>query len=53
MVKGAVDTMFESGLNCNEIIDLIPVKPLANNEESIVNMYRNNLTTLFDKLKNQ
>jgi pyrroline-5-carboxylate reductase len=52
MVKGAVETMFESGLSIEEVIDLVPVKPLADDESTINNMYKTKLETLYTKLKN-
>jgi pyrroline-5-carboxylate reductase len=51
MVKGAVDTMFESGLSIEEVIDLVPVKPLLENETEIKNIYKSKLEALFAKLK--
>lgn len=51
MVNGAVETFFNSGLDVNNVIDLIPVKPLAEHEENIKSYYQNNLTQLFKKLK--
>jgi pyrroline-5-carboxylate reductase len=51
MVKGAIDTMFESELSIEEVIDLIPVKPLAEDEQAIKNMYKTKLEALFAKLK--
>jgi pyrroline-5-carboxylate reductase len=51
MVKGAIDTMFESGLTIENVIDLVPVKPLAEDEPAIKNIYKTKLETLFAKLK--
>jgi pyrroline-5-carboxylate reductase len=51
MVKGAVDTMFEPGLVIEEVIDLVPVKPLAGDEPVIKNIYKTKLEALFAKLK--
>ena len=51
MVTGAVNTLFNSGLDAKSVIDLIPVKPLAEHEENIKDYYKNNLTQLFKKLK--
>ncbi|MCX6137877.1 MAG: NAD(P)-binding domain-containing protein [Ignavibacteriales bacterium] len=51
MINGAVKTMFESGLSPAEVMDLIPVKPLAEEESSIKGFYQNRLTALFKKLK--
>lgn len=35
MVKGAVDTMFASSMTPEDVMGLIPVKPLAEDEETI------------------
>lgn len=52
MVDGAIETMFNSGLNREEVMNLVPVKPLKESEESIKSIYQNNLSALFAKLKN-
>lgn len=51
MISGAADAMFDSSMKPDEVMDLVPVKPLADEEEAIRTMYRTRLTTLFDKLK--
>jgi len=51
MVKGAVKTLYGSGLSPTEVIDLVPVKPLAEEEEMIRNAYQTRLTGLYGKLK--
>jgi pyrroline-5-carboxylate reductase len=51
MVMGAVKTMHESGLTADEVMDLIPVKPLGEDEDSIKKIYRSKLETLFKKLQ--
>ncbi len=50
MAMGAVKTMYESGLSATEVMDLIPVKPLGEDEPIIKNMYRTKLISLFGKL---
>lgn len=52
-LKPAVDLYFKSGLTSAEVMDLIPVKPLADNEEEIRNTYNARLLGLFDKIKPQ
>jgi pyrroline-5-carboxylate reductase len=52
MVSGTVKTMFTSGLTSEEVMDLIPVKPLAEEEEKIKAMYDDKLKALYHKLKN-
>ena len=51
MLKGAVETVDESGLTPEEVMDLIPVKPLGEDEATIRNVYRTKLTGLYQKLK--
>jgi len=51
MVIGTAKTMFESGLSSTEVIDLIPVKPLAEDENTIKNCYKQKLEVLYNKLK--
>ena len=51
MVEGAARTMFKSGLAPAEVMDLIPSKPLKENEEDIRGAYRKNLGGIYMKLK--
>jgi pyrroline-5-carboxylate reductase len=51
MLKGALETIEESGLSPEEVMDLIPVKPLGEDEAAIRNAYRTKLTGLYQKLK--
>jgi len=51
MLKGALETIDESGLSPEEVMDLIPVKPLGEDEAAIRNVYRTKLTGLYQKLK--
>jgi len=50
MAAGAVATLFDSGLNEAEAMDLIPVRPLAAHETAITNAYRSALPALYEKL---
>jgi pyrroline-5-carboxylate reductase len=43
--------MYRSGLNPNDVMDLIPVKPLAENEDQIKTIYREKLTGVWEKIK--
>jgi pyrroline-5-carboxylate reductase len=47
----AIKTAFKSDLNPNEVIDLIPVKPIGENEAQIKEILRTKLTGLFAKIK--
>jgi len=51
MAMGAVKTMRESGLSPAEVMDLIPVKPLEEEQENIKHIYRSKLEALFKKLR--
>jgi pyrroline-5-carboxylate reductase len=51
MVCGGARTLLESGLKPAEVMDLIPVKPLAEMEALVSEMYRTRLPALFQKIK--
>jgi len=51
MVKGSVETLLESELDYDEVMDLIPFQPLSQHHESIKELYRNILTNMHNKLK--
>jgi pyrroline-5-carboxylate reductase len=51
MMEGAVATMYKSGFTPDEVMDLIPVKPLETEEEYIKNAYKEKLEALYKKLK--
>jgi len=51
MLWGAVATMKDSGLSREEVQDLIPVKPLAEIEPTLIDAYRAKLTGLMEKLR--
>jgi pyrroline-5-carboxylate reductase len=51
MVCGATRTLLESGLSPAEVMDFIPVKPLADMEPQVAEMYRTRLPALFQKIK--
>jgi len=51
MVCGATRTLLESGLMPAEVTDLIPVKPLAEMESQVTEMYRTRLPALYQKIK--
>ena len=52
MVAGTLNTLFESGMTASEVMDLIPVKPLGEEEAVIREIYRSKLEPLYKKLKN-
>jgi len=51
MAEGAAKTMYESDLTPEDVMDLIPVKPLGEEEETIKSLYRSKLEGLYKKLK--
>jgi pyrroline-5-carboxylate reductase len=51
MVCGGARTLLESGLTPAEVMDLIPVKPLAEMEAQVNEMYRTRLPALYQKIK--
>ncbi len=51
MVAGAAKTLFGSGLAPEEVMDLIPVKPLGEEEGNIKAAYHARLESLYAKLK--
>lgn len=51
MICGATRTLFESGLSEQEVIDLIPVKPLSEMEAQVTEMYRTRLPAIYQKIK--
>jgi pyrroline-5-carboxylate reductase len=46
----ALNTMFKSDLNQDEVFNLIPVKPIGENEKEIENMFDQKLKGLYSKL---
>lgn len=51
MLWGTTETLFKSGMNYTEVADLVPVKPLAEVEETIKDYYDQYLTGIFNKIK--
>ena len=50
-LKAALDLMYYSKLNKNEVVDLIPVKPIADKEELVKELFNEKLLALFQKIK--
>lgn len=50
-VCGATRTLLESGLAPAEVMDLIPVKPLAEMEAQVSELYRTRLPALYQRIK--
>lgn len=51
MVCGGTRTLLESGLSPAEVMDLIPVKPLAEMEAQVTEIYRTRLPAIYQKIK--
>jgi pyrroline-5-carboxylate reductase len=51
MIGGAVATLLESGLDPAAVMDLIPVKPLAEMEPQASEFYHTRLPALYQKIK--
>lgn len=51
MLWGSTETLFNSGLSYTEVVDLVPVKPLGEVEETILGYYDQYLKNLFSKIK--
>jgi len=51
MLWGTTETLFKSGLNYQEVADLVPVKPIGEVEETIKGYYDQYLTAIFTKIK--
>jgi pyrroline-5-carboxylate reductase len=50
MLDGAIRTLFDTGLTPEQVMDLVPVKPLADAEPQILRAYRDALPSLYAKL---
>jgi pyrroline-5-carboxylate reductase len=50
-LQAAMILYFESGLSPEQVMDLIPVKPIGENQQQITEIYRTKLMGLFEKIK--
>jgi pyrroline-5-carboxylate reductase len=50
-LQAAMNLYFESGLSPEEVMDLIPVKPIGENQAQITEIYQTKLLGLFEKIK--
>ncbi|MBN2000326.1 NAD(P)-binding domain-containing protein [candidate division KSB1 bacterium] len=50
MVANTMDLLYDAGLSYEEVVDLIPVKPLGEYETQFRDTYRTKLTGLYNKL---
>lgn len=51
MLWGTTETLFNSGLSYTEVADLVPVKPMAEVEETIKGYYDQYLKGIYNKIK--
>jgi pyrroline-5-carboxylate reductase len=51
MLRGTAETLFNSGLNYDKVIDLVPVKPMAEHENTVKEFYKTSLNGLYQKIK--
>jgi pyrroline-5-carboxylate reductase len=51
MLRGTTETLFNSGLNYDKVVDLVPVKPMAEHENTIKEYYKTCLNGLYQKIK--
>jgi len=51
MLWGTTETLFNSGLTYDKVVDLVPVKPMAAHEDTIKEYYKTCLNGLFQKIK--
>lgn len=47
----SIKIMFESGLSQQELVDLVPVKPIGESEDQISEIYRTRLMSLYARIK--
>ena len=47
----SLNLMYKSGLTAGEVMDLIPVKPIGENESQITEIYETKLIGLLEKIK--
>jgi pyrroline-5-carboxylate reductase len=50
-LNASLNLMYKSGLTAQEVMDLIPVKPIGEHESQIVEIYKTKLIGLFEKIK--
>lgn len=50
-LNASLNLMYKSGLAPADVIDLIPVKPIGENEPQIIEIYKTKLIALFEKIK--
>lgn len=51
MLWGTTETLFHSGLDYDKVVDLVPVKPMADHENTVKEFYKTCLNGLYQKIK--
>jgi pyrroline-5-carboxylate reductase len=51
MLWGTSETLFNSGLNYEKVVDLVPVKPMSEHENTIKEFYKSCLNGIYQKIK--
>jgi pyrroline-5-carboxylate reductase len=51
MVSGTTETLFNSGLSYDKVVDLVPVKPMLEHENTIREYYKTCLNGIYQKIK--
>ncbi len=51
MLMGTTETLFNSGLGYEKVVDLVPVKPMAEHENTIKEFYKTCLNGIYQKIK--
>ncbi|HBC77004.1 MAG TPA: hypothetical protein DEO60_00280 [Bacteroidales bacterium] len=51
MLSGTTETLFNSGLNYEKVVDLVPVKPMAEHENAVKEFYKTCLNGIYQKIK--
>lgn len=51
MLMGTAETLFNSGLTYEQVINLVPVKPMAEHENTIKEFYKNSLNGIYQKIR--
>ncbi|BAT72485.1 pyrroline-5-carboxylate reductase [Thermosulfidibacter takaii ABI70S6] len=50
-IKGAVDLLFNEHFSEEEVLDLVPAKPFAKDEETIKQLFHKNISRVYNKIK--
>ncbi len=51
MLRGTSETLFNSGLNYEKVVDLVPVKPMGEHENTVKEFYKTSLNGIYQKIK--